>query len=128
MWKKSCSSRLITLWIGIVLAKVMFIKIHGTVDWSSIVAELSLSQRVAKTAEGGWGCLFIGMHLALNRWFGRKQSMQILVGHGGAAGPRLQTPSAGVAMHCHREFQKLQGMGLCTRLQTPGAGVACPKC
>jgi hypothetical protein len=42
--------------------------------------------------------------------------MQILVGHSGAAGPRLQTPSAGVVMHCYREFQKLQGMGLCTRL------------
>jgi hypothetical protein len=54
--------------------------------------------------------------------------MQILVGHSGAASPRLQTPSAGVAMHYHREFQKLQGLGLCTRLQTPSDGVACPKC
>ena len=40
------------------LAKVLFIKIHGTVDCSSVVAELSLSQRVAKTAEGGVGLSF----------------------------------------------------------------------
>jgi hypothetical protein len=68
-----------------VLAKVLFIKIHGIVDWSSVVAELLLPQRVAKTTGGGWGCLFIGKHLALNGWFGRKQSVQILVRHGGAA-------------------------------------------
>ena len=31
------------LWIETLLAKVMFIKIHGTVDWSSVMVELSLS-------------------------------------------------------------------------------------
>ena len=49
------------------------------------MAELSLPQRVAKTVGEGWGCLFIGMHSALKRQFERKRSVQILVGHGGAA-------------------------------------------
>jgi len=40
-------------------------------DWSSVMAKLSLPQRVAKTV-GGWGCLFISMHLALKGWLGRK--------------------------------------------------------
>jgi hypothetical protein len=35
--------------------------------------------------------------------------MQILVEHGMAAGPRLQTPGTWAAMPCHREFQRLQG-------------------
>jgi hypothetical protein len=94
MWGQSCSWRLIVLWIGIVLTKVLFIKIHGTVDWSSVITELSLPQRGAKTVGRGWGCLFIWMHLTLKKWFWKKQSMQILVGHGGATNPRLQTPGA----------------------------------
>ena len=32
MWEKSFLSRLVTLWIETVLAKVLFIKIHDTVD------------------------------------------------------------------------------------------------
>ena len=32
MWRKSYSLRLFTLWIGTMLVKVMFTKIHGTVD------------------------------------------------------------------------------------------------
>jgi len=48
-------------------------------DWSSVMAKLPLPQRVAKTV-GGWGCLFIGMHLALKGWLGRKWSIPILVG------------------------------------------------
>jgi len=56
MWGKFCSSRLIILWIGAVLVKVTFIEIHGTVDWSSVMIELSLPRRVTKTAGGG--CLF----------------------------------------------------------------------
>ena len=35
----------------------MFIKIHGTVDWSSVMTELSLSHRGAKTVGGGWARL-----------------------------------------------------------------------
>jgi len=35
--------------------------------------------------------------MALKGWLGRKQSMQVLVGHGGAAGPRLLTPGAGLS-------------------------------
>jgi hypothetical protein len=35
----------------------MFIKIHGTVDWSSVMTELSLSHRGAKTVGGGWAGL-----------------------------------------------------------------------
>jgi len=31
------------------------------------MAELSLPLRVAKIAGEGWGCFFIGMHLALKR-------------------------------------------------------------
>jgi hypothetical protein len=42
------------LWIGVVLAKILFIKINGTVDWSSAMTKLLLPQRVAKTI----GCLF----------------------------------------------------------------------
>jgi len=34
------------------------------VDWSNIITELSLPQRVGKTAGEGWGCLFTGMHMA----------------------------------------------------------------
>uniref|UniRef100_B9N021 Uncharacterized protein n=1 Tax=Populus trichocarpa TaxID=3694 RepID=B9N021_POPTR len=41
-------------------------------DWSSVMSELPLLQRVAKTARKGWSCLFIGMHLALKGWLGRK--------------------------------------------------------
>jgi hypothetical protein len=61
--------------IGIVLAKVLFIKIHGTVDWSSVMTELPLPQRGAKTVRGGWGCLFIRMHLTLKKWFEKKRSV-----------------------------------------------------
>jgi len=52
------------------------------VDWSNVMTELSLSWRVTKIVGEGWGCLFIGMHLILKGWFRRKQSLQILVGHG----------------------------------------------
>ena len=38
------------------LVKVTFIEIHDTVDWSSVMIELSLPRRVTKTAGGG--CLF----------------------------------------------------------------------
>jgi len=31
-----------------------------------------LPQRVARAVREGWGCLFTGMYLALNRWLGRK--------------------------------------------------------
>jgi len=40
-----------------------------------------------------------------------KKSVQILVGHGGAADPRLRTTDIGVVMPCHREFHILQGVG-----------------
>jgi hypothetical protein len=73
MWRKFYSLRLITLWIRTMLVKVMFIKIHGTVDWSSVMTEIPLPRRVAKIARGGWDCLFIGMHLALKGWFMKKQ-------------------------------------------------------
>ena len=33
---------------------------------------VALPQRVGKTVGGEWGCLFIGMHLALKGWLGRK--------------------------------------------------------
>jgi len=102
----------------------MFIKIHGTVDWSNVMTDMSLPQRVAKIAEGGWSCLFINMHLTLKGWFERKQLVQILMGYGGATGPKLQTLDAGAAMPCHKEFQRLQEVGLCPRLQTCGARVA----
>jgi len=42
------------------------------VDWSSVIAAQPLPQRVARVAGEGWGCLFTGMHLALNGWLGRK--------------------------------------------------------
>jgi hypothetical protein len=32
----------------------------STVDWSNVMTEFLLPHRVAKTAGGGWGCLFIG--------------------------------------------------------------------
>lgn len=67
-------------------------------DLNNIMTELSLSQRVAKTAYGGWSFLFIGMYLALKAWFERKQLMLILVGHGGAAGSKLQTPGTETIM------------------------------
>jgi hypothetical protein len=51
----------------------MFIKIHGTVDWSNVMTDLPFPQRVAKIAEGGWSCLFIRMHLTLKGWFERKR-------------------------------------------------------
>jgi len=38
------------------------------------------------------------MHFALEGWLRRKLSVLILVGHGGAVGPRLLTPSAETAM------------------------------
>jgi hypothetical protein len=44
------------------------------------MTELPLRQRVARTAGERWGCLFIGMHLALKGWLRRKQSVWILVG------------------------------------------------
>jgi hypothetical protein len=49
------------------------------------MAKLPLPQGVGKTVRGGWGCLFIGMHLALKGWMQRKWLVLILVGHGGAA-------------------------------------------
>jgi len=92
------------------------------------MTELSLPQRVAKTA-GGWGCLFIMMHLVLNGRFERKRLVQNLVGHGGAADtwrygchalphrvPKVagggDVPQAADigrwgCMPCHREFQRL---------------------
>ena len=36
----------------------MFIKTHGIVDWSSVMTEMLLPQRGAKTVGGGWDCLF----------------------------------------------------------------------
>jgi len=44
------------------------------------MAAQPLSQRVARAAGEGWGCLFIGMQLTLNGWLGRKWSLQVLVG------------------------------------------------
>ena len=38
----------------------MFIKIHGTVYWSNVMTELSLSQRGAKTVGGG--CAGLSFH------------------------------------------------------------------
>jgi len=34
--------------------------------------------------------------MALKGWLGRKRSVQVLVGHGEAAGPRLLTSGAGL--------------------------------
>lgn len=62
------------------------------------MAKLPLPQGVGKTVRGGWGCLFIGMHLALKGWMGRKCLVSILVGHGGVASPGLQTSGIGAAM------------------------------
>jgi hypothetical protein len=67
-------------------------------DWSSVMTELLLPYRVAKTAWGGWSYLFIGKHLALNRWLGRKRLLSILVRHGRAAVPRLLKLGVGAAM------------------------------
>jgi len=39
-----------------------------------------LPQRVERVAREGWGWLFSGMHLALNKWVGRKWLLQVLVG------------------------------------------------
>jgi len=36
------------------------------------MAAQPLTQRVARAAREGWGCLFIGVHLALEGWLGRK--------------------------------------------------------
>jgi hypothetical protein len=57
------------------------------------MAKLPLPQGVGKTVRGGWGCLFIGMHLALKGWMQRKWLVLIL---GGMVG--LQTPGVGAAM------------------------------
>jgi len=38
------------------------------VDWSNVMTELPLPQRVGKTVGGGWGYFFIGMHITLNGW------------------------------------------------------------
>jgi hypothetical protein len=106
----------------------MFIKTHCTVDWNSVSKSLvhqdswhygleQCSGRAAvaivssKDCRGRVGCLFIRIHLALNGWFGRKQSMQILVGHGGAAGPRLQTLGARVAIPATESSKGCRGCG-----------------
>ena len=94
----------------------MFIKTHGIVDWSSVMTEMLLPQRGAKTVGGGWDCLFIGMHLALKTWFGRKRSVQILVEHNGGAGLRLQTPSARLSCPSTESSKGCKGVGLCPRL------------
>jgi hypothetical protein len=106
----------------------MFIKTHDIVDWSSVMTEMLLPQRGAKTVRGGWDCLFIGMPLALKTWFGRKRSVQILVEHNGAAGLRLQTPSARLSCPATESSKGCKGVGLCPRLQTPGVGLSCLGC
>ena len=59
------------------------------------MTKLPLPQRVGKTVGGGWGCLFIMIHLALKGWLGRGWLVPILVG--------LQTPGAEVATSWARQ-------------------------
>jgi hypothetical protein len=64
----------------------------------------------------------------LKKWFGRKRSVQILVGHGGVTGHRLQTPSARLSCPVTESSKGCRGVRLCHRLQTPGAGLPCLGC
>ena len=60
------------------MSLLLFIQTQSTVDWSSVMAELPLPQRVGKTAGGGV-VFFTGMHVALKEWLERKWSAPVLV-------------------------------------------------
>jgi len=85
-------------------------------DWNSVMADQPFSQRVARVAGEGWGCLFAGMHLALKEWLGRKRSAQVLVG--------LQALGCGhLAMGLAYPRREI---GSCPHVGTPGVGAGLP--
>jgi len=51
---------------------LLFKYTQSIVDWSSIMAELPLPQKVGKIVGGGRGCLFTEMYMALKGCLGRK--------------------------------------------------------
>jgi len=59
---------------------LLFKYTQSIVDWSSIMAELPLPQKVGKIVGGGRGCLFTEMYMALKGCLGRKWSASVLVG------------------------------------------------
>jgi len=69
-------------WFYCVLHYLGILFTKSSVDWSGVITELPLSQRVAKTPGGG--VVFL---------VGEKM---ISSGLGGAAGPKLQTPGVGL--------------------------------